>query len=50
MTPFDVEQMLRPLSIKDYRIQCRQRNLSPAGCMDTLKERVMEHMFATGDL
>jgi len=49
LTPFDVDQVLRALTVRDFRVQCRLRNLSPAGSQETLKERLKEHMLATGD-
>lgn len=45
----EVDRLLNSLTIKDYRIQCRARGLTPAGGNEALKERLKEHMLATGD-
>ena len=42
--------MLKPILLKDLRIQCRARGLSPAGGKEQLSDRLKEHMLATGDL
>lgn len=39
MTPVEVDQMLRGLNVKDLRIQLRQRGQSPAGSLETLRDR-----------
>lgn len=44
------QAVVRPLTIKDLRVQCRARGISPAGGRDTLAQRLEEHMAATGDL
>lgn len=49
MTPTEIDQMLRGLTIKDMRIQTRTRGLSPAGQVETLRERLKEHMLSSGD-
>ena len=49
MTGSEVEQLLRPLTIKDLRVQCRTRNISPAGSIDTLRLRLQENMVETKD-
>ena len=36
--------------IKDLRIQCRARGITPAGSREALVERLKEHMIETGDL
>lgn len=38
------------LGLKDLRVQCRARGISPAGNKDTLVERLVENMVATKDL
>lgn len=45
----DVDQLLKPVLLKDLRIQCRARGLSPAGGKEQLTERLKEHMIATND-
>ena len=40
---------VRPLSLKDLRLQLRARGLTPAGGLDTLRQRLEEHMAETGD-
>mmetsp|Transcript_18158 Transcript_18158/g.39097 ORF Transcript_18158/g.39097 Transcript_18158/m.39097 type:complete len:167 (-) Transcript_18158:468-968(-) len=47
--PVDVDQLLRPLTIKDFRVQLRARGLSPAGGIETLRERLKEAMITSKD-
>eukprot|EP00200_Dunaliella_tertiolecta_P001851 CAMPEP_0202349042 /NCGR_PEP_ID=MMETSP1126-20121109/6700_1 /ASSEMBLY_ACC=CAM_ASM_000457 /TAXON_ID=3047 /ORGANISM="Dunaliella tertiolecta, Strain CCMP1320" /LENGTH=195 /DNA_ID=CAMNT_0048940789 /DNA_START=20 /DNA_END=607 /DNA_ORIENTATION=+ len=49
LTPADADSVLRPVLLKDLRIQCRARGLTPAGGQEALRERLKEHMLATGD-
>ncbi|KAF5835602.1 hypothetical protein DUNSADRAFT_7150 [Dunaliella salina] len=49
LTPADADAVLRPVLLKDLRIQCRARGLTPAGGQEALRERLKEHMLATGD-
>lgn len=49
MASIDVDQMLKPVLLKDLRIQCRLRGVSPAGGKEQLTERLKEHMIATND-
>lgn len=49
MNAVDVDQMLRPLMLKDLRTECRLRGLNPGGAKDALADRVKEHMFASRD-
>uniref|UniRef100_A0A383VIH3 SAP domain-containing protein n=1 Tax=Tetradesmus obliquus TaxID=3088 RepID=A0A383VIH3_TETOB len=49
MNSTDVDKMLKPVLLKDLRIQCRARGLSPAGGKEQLTERLKEHMIATND-
>lgn len=49
MTPTEIDQLLRPLTIKDFRVQCRARGLSPAGGLETLRDRLRDHMVSTKD-
>lgn len=44
-----IDEMLKPVLLKDLRIQCRVRGISPAGGKEQLSERLKEHMLATGD-
>jgi SPIRAL1-like protein len=50
MDQMDVDKMLKPVLLKDLRIQCRARGLSPAGGKEQLTERLKEDMLATNDL
>jgi SPIRAL1-like protein len=45
-----VDKMVKQLILKDLRVQCRVRGVSPAGSKETLEQRLKEHMFATNDL
>jgi len=45
-----VEDLLKPVLLKDLRLACRARGLNPGGSRDTLFERVKEHMLQTGNL
>lgn len=45
-----VEDILKPVLLKDLRIQCRARGLNPGGNREVLLERLKEHMLLTGDL
>lgn len=45
-----VADYLRPLMLKDLRVQCRARGINPGGSRDALAERVGEHMQQTQDL
>jgi SPIRAL1-like protein len=49
MNPQDVDKMLKPVLLKDLRIQCRARGLSPAGGKEQLTERLRDDMIATND-
>jgi hypothetical protein len=42
ITTADVNSLLRPLLLKDLRIQCRARGLQPAGGPDALRDRICE--------
>ncbi|GMH32562.1 hypothetical protein BSKO_00396 [Bryopsis sp. KO-2023] len=47
--PDDVDAFLRPILLKDCRVQLRARGLSPAGSREVLAQRLKEAMVATGD-
>lgn len=49
MASVDVDKLLKPVLLKDLRIQCRVRGLNPAGGKEQLTERLKEHMIATND-
>lgn len=49
-TPAEVDNVLRPLTIKDLRVQSRARGLSPAGGVEALRDRLKENMLSTGDI
>ncbi len=42
LSPAEVDNLLRPLLLKDLRIQCRVRGLSPAGGLEALRDRLKE--------
>lgn len=44
-----VDDLLKPLLLKDLRIQCRARGLNPGGGRETLYERLKENMLKTGN-
>ncbi len=50
MDPNALNDMLKGLLLKDLRIQCRARGVSPAGSREALMERIKEHMIETQDL
>lgn len=45
----DVDQLLKPVLLKDLRVQCRVRGLNPGGGKEQLTDRLKEHMIATND-
>lgn len=45
----DVETVLKALLLKDLRIQCRARQLSPAGGKEALIEKLRDEMLKSGD-
>uniref|UniRef100_A0A7S0S1Z3 SAP domain-containing protein n=1 Tax=Chlamydomonas leiostraca TaxID=1034604 RepID=A0A7S0S1Z3_9CHLO len=45
-----VDGLIRPLMLKDLRVQCRARGLSPAGGVEQLRQTLGSHMIQTGDL
>lgn len=50
VNPYAVDDLLKPLLLKDLRIQCRARGLNPGGGRETLFERVKENMLKTGNM
>jgi hypothetical protein len=50
MNTEQIDKMVKHLTIKDLRVQCRVRGVSPAGGKEALEQRLKEHMFATNDL
>jgi SPIRAL1-like protein len=50
MAPEDVDKLLKAAVLKDMRVTCRARGLSPAGGKEQLAQRLREHMLTTGDL
>ncbi len=46
-TQIEVEDKLRGLLLKDLRVQCRARGISPAGSRDALLERLRDDMMQT---
>lgn len=49
MDALALDQLLKPILLKDLRIQCRARGLSPAGGKEQLTDRLREDMIATGN-
>jgi len=45
-----VSDTIKPLLLKDLRIQLRARGLSPAGSVEELRQRLAEDMMKTGNL
>ena len=45
----EVEDIVRGLLLKDLRVQCRARGISPAGSRDALLERLRDDMLQTHD-
>ncbi|KAK9833105.1 hypothetical protein WJX74_007342 [Apatococcus lobatus] len=45
----EVEDIVRGLLLKDLRVQCRARGISPAGSRDALLERLRDDMLQTQD-
>lgn len=45
----EVEDIVRGLLLKDLRVQCRARGISPAGSRDALLERLRDDMLQTRD-
>ena len=45
-----VSDVVKHLMLKDLRIQCRARGITPAGGREALLERLNAHMLDTGDL
>jgi len=50
VTPAVVDDLLKPVLLKDLRIQCRARGLNPGGNREALFDRVRENMLSTGDM
>ncbi|GLC35207.1 hypothetical protein PLESTB_000565900 [Pleodorina starrii] len=49
MNSAEVDALLKPLTIKDMRVQLRIRGLSPAGGLEALRDRLKENMLETKD-
>jgi SPIRAL1-like protein len=49
MASVDVDKLLKPVLLKDLRIQARARGINPAGGKEQLTDRIKEHMIATND-
>ena len=47
MSKIEVEDRLRVLLLKDLRIQCRARGISPAGSREALLDRLRDNMMQT---
>ncbi|PNW76426.1 hypothetical protein CHLRE_11g467576v5 [Chlamydomonas reinhardtii] len=48
-TPQELDKLVRPLQLKDLRILCRARGLTPAGGKEQLEDRLKQHMMQTGN-
>jgi SPIRAL1-like protein len=48
-TEHEAEQATSGMMLKDLRVECRARGISPAGGREQLLQRVREHMVETGD-
>jgi hypothetical protein len=49
MSSIELDDHLKVLLLKDLRIQCRARGISPAGSRETLLQSLKENMLQTGD-
>jgi SPIRAL1-like protein len=49
VTACEAEEATKAMMLKDLRIECRARGVSPAGGRDELLKRVRDHMVETGD-
>lgn len=49
MSSIELDDHLKVLLLKDLRIQCRARGISPAGSRETLMQSLKENMLETGD-
>ena len=50
MDPTALNDMLKGLLMKDLRVQCRARGVTPAGGREALIERLRDNMLETQDL
>jgi hypothetical protein len=50
VTAVKVDEIIKPLLLKDLRIQCRARGLNPGGGKETLMERLRDNMLSTGNM
>lgn len=46
----ELDCVMKQLPLRDARIACRVRGLSPAGGAEALAARLKAHIHATGDL
>ena len=49
MSSTDLNDLVKPIMLKDLRTQCRARGLTPAGSREALADRIKENMLQTGD-
>ena len=49
MLDTDINDMLKPVLLKDLRTECRARGLNPGGSKDALSQRIKEDMLANGN-
>ena len=50
VTAVKADEIIKPLLLKDLRIQCRARGLNPGGGKETLMERLRDNMLSTGNM
>ncbi|PNH10304.1 Protein SPIRAL1 [Tetrabaena socialis] len=49
MNGIEIDSLLRALTLKDLRVQCRARGLTPAGNLEVLRDRLKEVMIESQD-
>ncbi|KAK9809308.1 hypothetical protein WJX73_003421 [Symbiochloris irregularis] len=49
MASVDVNELVKPLLLRDLRVECRARGISPAGAREVLADRLKENMLVTND-
>ena len=50
MNPQQLNDLLRPMTLRELRVQCRARGVNPGGGHEALTERLRENMLTTGNL
>eukprot|EP00201_Polytomella_parva_P016539 CAMPEP_0175062386 /NCGR_PEP_ID=MMETSP0052_2-20121109/14140_1 /TAXON_ID=51329 ORGANISM="Polytomella parva, Strain SAG 63-3" /NCGR_SAMPLE_ID=MMETSP0052_2 /ASSEMBLY_ACC=CAM_ASM_000194 /LENGTH=161 /DNA_ID=CAMNT_0016328403 /DNA_START=27 /DNA_END=512 /DNA_ORIENTATION=+ len=49
MNTEEIDKLLKPLTVRDLRGQCRARGLNIAGGLDSLRDKIKEHMIESRD-